>query len=195
MYKRQIRSYTGGGYVDINNTYRPQLPDAKPVSPSFKNQAARIDEVMKQPSSRTKQEMLVTRGITLDKFTAAGFGLPYVPQDLDQFMEIKDALVGQTFRDDGYLSTSYMSGKFSAKTYDYTKHAPAFDKEIRLNIVVPPGTPALNVAKMSATSSKEREIILDRGGEMVVQDMAIRDGKLHVDVVLVSTANTPKETI
>ena len=88
-----------------------------------------------------------------------------------------------------------MSGKFSAKTYDYTKHAPAFDKEIRLNIVVPPGIPALNVAKMSATSSKEREIILDRGGEMVVQDMAIRDGKLHVDVVLVSTANTPKETV
>ena len=190
-----LRSYTGGGYADINNTYRPQLPDAKPVSPSFKNQAARIDEVMKQPSSRTKQEMLVTRGITLDKFTAAGFGLPYVPQDLDQFMEIKDALVGQTFKDDGYLSTSYMSGKFSAKTYDYTKHAPAFDKEIRLNIVVPPGIPALNVAKMSATSSKEREVILDRGGEMVVQDMAIRDGKLHVDVVLVSTANTPKETI
>lgn len=190
-----LRSYTGGGYADINNTYRPQLPDAKPVSPTFKNQAARIDEVMKQPSSLTKQEMLVTRGITLDKFTAAGFGLPYVPQDLDQFMEIKDALVGQTFKDDGYLSTSYMSGKFSVKTYDYTKHAPAFDKEIRLNIVVPPGIPALNVAKMSATSSKEREVILDRGGEMVIQDMAIRDGKLHVDVVLVSTANTPKETV
>lgn len=191
---KALKSYTGGGYVTINDVYRPEQSSLEPLSSTTKAKAAHIDEVMKQPSSRTKQEMIVTRGVKLDKFTAAGFGLPYTPKNLDQFMEVKDSLIGQTFKDDGYLSTSFVNNKVSPGAYDYTKHAPAFDRDIRLNIVVPPGTPALNVAQMSASGPHEREIILDRSSEMVIQGMEIRDGKLHVDVVLVSSANTPKET-
>lgn len=187
-----LRSYTGGGYMEINSTYRPVKPGFPAPNASFKADAALIDEVMKKPESLTKQEMIVTRGVSLDKFTTAGFGLPYTPKTLEEFMEIKDAMVGQVFRDDGYVSTSFAN---NTQKYNYTKHTPAFDKEIRLNIVVPPGTPALNVAQMSASGSSEREIVLDRGSEMVIQDMVMRGGRLHVDVVLVSTANTPKETV
>lgn len=187
-----LRSYTGGGYMEINSTYRPVKPGFPAPKASSKADAALIDEVMKKPESLTKQEMIVTRGVSLDKFTTAGFGLPYTPKTLEEFMEIKDAMVGQVFRDDGYVSTSFAN---NTKKYNYTKHTPAFNKEIRLNIVVPPGTPALNVAQMSASGSHEREVVLDRGSEMVIQDMVMRGGKLHVDVVLVSTANTPKETV
>lgn len=187
-----LRSYTGGGYMEINSTYRPVKPGFPAPKASSKENAAHIDEVMKKPESRTKQEMIVTRGVSLDKFTTAGFGLPYTPKTLEEFMEIKDAMVGQVFRDDGYVSTSFAN---NTQKYNYTKHTPAFNKEIRLNIVVPPGTPALNVAQMSASGSDEREIVLDRGSEMVIQDMVMRGGRLHVDVVLVSTANTPKETV
>jgi hypothetical protein len=189
---KALRSYTGGGYMEINSTYRPVKPGFPAPKASSKEKAALIDEVMKKPESLTKQEMLVTRGVSLDKFTTAGFGLPYTPKTLEEFMEIKDAMVGQVFRDDGYVSTSFAN---NTQKYNYTKHTPAFNKEIRLNIVVPPGTPALNVAQMSASGASEREIVLDRGSEMVIQDMVMRGGRLHVDVVLVSTANTPKETV
>lgn len=187
-----LRSYTAGGYMEINSTYRPVKPGFPAPKASSKADAALIEEVMKKPESLTKQEMLVTRGVSLDKFTTAGFGLPYTPKTLEEFMEIKDAMVGQVFRDDGYVSTSFAK---NTKKYNYANHTPAFNKEIRLNIVVPPGTPALNVAEMSASGSSEREIVLDRGSEMVIQDMVMRGGRLHVDVVLVSTANTPKETV
>ena len=135
--KDALREYTGANYVDINQELR------KTGGKAVQNKAAidAIDSAM-YPVDR---DIMVHRGVSEE-----AFGLPYrfKEEDLQKF-------VGQTIRDEGYLSTSI------GDTAAYNT------KQINLEIEVPKGT---KVAYMKDVTyfDEEDEILLGRASNMEI---------------------------
>jgi hypothetical protein len=115
-------------YVEINGYLR----GSDPGSPAVRHDIDQMDRAM--AGHPTTEDIVVTRGTNLGHI-----GMP------------ADAMVGQTFHDPAYMSTSLgdAAGAFSGK-------------DAVLHLRVPEGTPALYMEKVSAFGDGERELLLGR---------------------------------
>jgi ADP-ribosyltransferase exoenzyme len=77
----------------------------------------------------------------------------------------KDA-VGATIQDDGFMSTSLGA-------------ASRFKSDVVFQIKAPKGTTGMYVEEHTATMG-EHEVILPRGTKMKVEDVTVKDGKIHM---------------
>jgi hypothetical protein len=85
---------------------------------------------------------------------------------LSHFGMDPDAMVGRTFTDDAYMSTS-LGGP-----------APAFaSNDAVLHLRVPEGTPALWVEKVSAFGAGERELLMGRGTRYTITHAIFQNGQ------------------
>lgn len=124
-----LRTYTGGSYSRINGDLRADR---------MNETARKMDKSMYE----VDKDFSVTRGVGPD-----AFDLPYNPT-ADQI----EALVGQTKRDKGYLSTSTR---------------PVFGNRVRVNFEVPKGARGHWVKPISIHSSED-EFLLARGTRFLI---------------------------
>ena len=133
-------------YKEINSYLRGQDPG----SPQVHQTVDQIDQA------------LAGHPIPEDVVISRGTGLSHVgmnPQDM----------VGQTFTEQAYLSTS-LGGP-----------ADAFSgKEAILHMRVPAGTPAIWVENVGAYGAGERELLLGRGLQYHVDRVVFQGGQWHV---------------
>lgn len=94
----------------------------------------------------------IVSGIKVFRGTGAqAFGSPGKDISFDDLKKFE----GKTITDDGFVSTTILDEKSTG--FDYTK------KPIRMEIEVPPGTPALYVSSATPGYSSENELILAAG--------------------------------
>lgn len=138
--------HTGPTYQELNGALRNGPPYPAHLQPHIDN----IDAAL--AGNPLSENVVITRGTGLSHI-----GMD--PQDM----------VGQTFTEDAYLSTS-LGGP-----------APAFDsKDAVLHLQVPAGTPALWVENVSAFGAGERELLLGRGLQYHVDRVVFEGGQWHV---------------
>lgn len=128
-------------YVEINGALR----GTHPMTPEVQAAIDRIDAAL--GGRPVPENVVISRGT----------GLGHIGMDPSD-------MVGRTFTEDAYLSTS-LGGP-----------APAFSgKDAVLHMEVPAGTPAIWVERVGAYGAGERELLLGRGMEYTV-DRAVFDG-------------------
>lgn len=151
--KGAISRYTGRAYGMVNSGLRGQ-PPAHPKQRALYDETVRdLDSALKK--SKLPEAVVVHRDVGDAYIQALG-------ADIEDPAEMK-ALVGKSFRERGYLSTSVGSGTTNMRG------------SVDLAITVPKGYPALNVMQMSGFAADERELLLARGASYVVRD--VRKGK------------------
>lgn len=178
--KLEVYNYTGFGYERTNATARGLI---EPM-PFERNRIAQIDAAIER-AARVPRNVTVTR-------TAAPAAFGNVSK-LDA-----QALVGRTFHDDGFLSTS-VEATGVGEVAD-GKAAPDF----LLRITVPKGTKAIYVSNenagvqnhLSGFGRKENELIVGRGADLRVDRVEVPDDPaapvtLHVTLL----GQTPKEIV
>lgn len=84
--------------------------------------------------------------------------------DLGHFSKDPKSLVGETFIEPGFLSTSL-------------GHAAFNDRDSVMHLTVPAGTPAIYMEKLSAFGGSERELLLARGLKIEIRKVKFRDGQ------------------
>lgn len=131
-------------YVEINGALR----GGGSVPAEVLNHIRLMDEAL--AGRPTPETIIVTRGT----------GLSHIP-------ESPDLMLGNTYSDPAYMSTSLGSPAFSGM-------------EATLHLRVPPGTPALYLEKVSVFGNSERELLLGRGVAYKVESAAEVDGHWHV---------------
>lgn len=138
--------HTGPTYQEINGALR----GSSPMTPEVQAHINDIDNAL--AGNPISEPVVITRGTGLSHI-----GMD--PQDM----------VGQTFTEDAYLSTS-LGGP-----------APAFDsKDAVLHLQVPAGTPGIWVENVSAFGAGERELLLGRGLQYHVDRVVFEGGQWHV---------------
>ncbi|MGW4469676.1 phage minor capsid protein [Nonomuraea sp. NPDC004354] len=139
-----VVNYTGYDYLLINNGLRTgKLTPAEQMR--FDRLVPNIDAAI--ASSRTPEPVLVHRGADSDYGRALG---------VDVFKpETMLALVGKTFTEAGYWSTSVGKGERDGS-------------QISLMIRVPAGYPMLDVMPISKYGESELEVLIQRGATYVV---------------------------
>lgn len=131
------RAYKGSKYVEVNDGLRGRAP----VTPNGERITNELTELMDH--NRTTQEIWVTRAMKPDAFGGKG----------------PDELVGSTFLDPGFMSTTLteqLPPQFTYKGKDKEQHYP-----ITLRLKVPEGTPAYGDAANDVL--KENELTLAPG--------------------------------
>lgn len=148
-----LEKYTGPGYVHINNALRGKTKGSKAVAAT----TADIRTAM----GPTPRNVVSYRSTRPDAF---GFNGRFIPEGEEQ------SLVGRTFHDPGFTSTSI---------------AARSNQPVRLRISVPAGTKAAYVESLSKNRS-EQELLLDAGTHFKITK-AERDARgdtvLYVTVV------------
>jgi hypothetical protein len=160
-----IRAYTGRKYLPVNK----QLREGN-VSEDSQNYIDTLDEIFRK--TPTTPSVIVHRGVDSD----TGFA-DHLGADVDS-PESMHALVGKTFREAGYMSTSVGS-------------QASFNGDIHLMIRVPEGHQALNLMPMSSTGNREREILLRRNTHYVVHAAYQQGDTWHVEAEIVPDNWTP----
>jgi hypothetical protein len=121
-----------------------------PDSPEIRNDIEQIDRAM--AGNPVPEDIVVSRGTGLGHI-----GMP-APD-----------MVGQTFNDPAYMSTSLGDT------------AGAFDgKDAVLHLRVPAGTPALYMENVSAFGNAERELLLGRGMSYRVDRVIWENGQWQI---------------
>lgn len=157
-----IKTYSGSTYEAINDALRNPPPTGR-----VKTLIDHMDDGMKQ--STTPEAIVVHRGVRDGYRHLLGID----PND-EAAMQ---ALVGQTRRETGYLSTSV--GKRAA-----------FDGLFRMMIRVPQGHGAVNMIPLSHYAS-EREMLLRRDTEYVFHAVYKKAGHWYLEVEVVPDGWTP----
>jgi hypothetical protein len=145
-------TYTSNAAYSINAILRGQSKvfDKNPISGQqrtvAKNIVPKLDAMMDK--SKVTEAVQVVRGVELNAFGGE---------------EALLKLVGKTYRDRGYLSTS-LNNKLDTSVYDVA----ASGVPVEMKITVPQGTRALYLGEESDTLG-ERELLLDRGTKMALQ--------------------------
>lgn len=137
-----VKAYTGHLYKAINKGLRG-------VATSLTDQVKKIINGLSNAfrKAKTPEAVIVHRGVGPDFLATLG-AKTNDPASMQ-------GLVGKTFTEQGYLSTS-------------VGRRAAFPKNIYLGIRVPEGHPAINVMPVSHFGDSEREILIDRNSRMVV---------------------------
>ncbi|MFB4301422.1 ADP-ribosyltransferase [Actinomadura sp. NTSP31] len=133
-------------YQEMNG----QLRSGGPIDPEVQRHLDEIDQAL--AGNPIPEDVMISRGTDLGH--------------LD--MDAPD-MIGQSFGDPGYLSTSLggPAGAFAGK-------------DAVLHMRVPAGTPALWVENVSAFGGGERELLLGRGMTFHVDDVIFHDGQWQI---------------
>lgn len=110
-------------------------------------------------NAQALQSAMVPMGVASKVFRGTGaqaFGSPNKNISFDDLKKFE----GKTITDEGFVSTTILDEKSTG--FDYTK------KPIRMEIEVPPGTPALYVSSATPGYSSENELILAAGTSMEI---------------------------
>jgi len=136
---QSMREYTGSMYVDLNK----RLRDGKPPAKGDAKDVANMDKAFAK--SGTTEDIQVYRGVNGAQF--------------------KNLKPGQSIKDPAYTSTTTDANTANV----FTGYG---DNQAMLKITVPKGSKAISADKFTTMKGKggktESEIILDRGGEYVV---------------------------
>ncbi|MFF5981699.1 ADP-ribosyltransferase [Streptomyces olindensis] len=152
--RQALNDYSGDtfpSYKDING-YLREIPDYAKAKPEVMHDIAEMDRVL--ASRPVPDTIMVVRGTDLGYLNLSS------PMDM----------VGQTFPDKGYTSTSL--GDHPVGSFKY--------KEAVMHLRLPKGTPALWLEKVSQYGMDERELLLARGTEYRVTRVFMDGGKVHV---------------
>ncbi|GCB49408.1 ADP-ribosyltransferase [Streptomyces sp. NL15-2K] len=152
--RQALNDYSGDtfpSYKDING-YLRETEGYKDRTPEVSHDIAEMDRVL---SSRPVPDtIMVVRGTDLGYLKLGS------PMDM----------LGQTFPDKGYTSTSLGDHPVGAFK----------DKEAVMHLRLPKDTPALWLEKVSQYGGGERELLLARGTEYKVTRVFMDNGKVHV---------------
>lgn len=181
-----LKTYTNNGYQKINGQLRnnPRFMYGNSVAPQVK----KMDAVMARSS--LKHDMTLVRGTN-----STSLDEDLLMKHLGQSKGLTDAqlknLVGKTFKDDGYFSTSaFRHGAFSGRKYD-------------IEVIAPKGTRGVWVGPKGKTyyggwnsgvsaHTLEMEFILDRGSEFRILSIRSAGGeRIKMKVIIRQTAQDP----
>ncbi|MFE3449634.1 phage minor capsid protein [Nonomuraea sp. NPDC059194] len=166
--REAIVDYTGFDYTLINNGLRGEkLTAAERMR--FDRLVSNIDAAFN--SSRAPEPVLVHRG------TDSGYSRNGLGVDIFQ-PEQMYALVGKTFKEAGFWSTSVGKGERDGN-------------QIQLMIRVPAGYPMLDVMPISKYGEDELEVLLQRGAHYVVHAVYKQLDNWVLEVEIVSDGWTP----
>lgn len=144
--ERALQDYLDRGYEDINEMLRHGKVGFGGDKLETTEEIQQIDSLIDRYTLPETVEVVRTE-------SPSAFGLPrnsYHAEDYDL-----KALEGQTFREDGYLSTSMR-----------TEPATLLRKPIYMKIKVPKGNKAMYVAHEPGALSREQELMIERGAEI-----------------------------
>ncbi len=161
-----LRAYSGRKYGPINR----QLRAGKVTDEQIQGYIDTLDGLF----DRTSPHPAVVAHRGVDSFD--GFA-EFLGADVDD-PESMHNLVGKSFREAGYMSTS-------------VGRQTQFAGDIQLMIRVPEDYPALNMMAESATGAREREVILRRNAHYVVHAAYKRGDYWHIEAEIVPDDWTP----
>lgn len=154
-----IKFYTGTGNQEINKFLNGEL---KEVSPARQKQLSAITKALEK--TITQKDMKVLRGTSLYELEGiTGLKL----RGKSGSAMIKE-LVGNT-----YTKTSFISTTTSEKA------AAIFQKNVRMEILLPKGSKAMSVANISQNMT-EAEVLIQKGAQLQIFDAKVENGKLIV---------------
>lgn len=182
-----VRYYTGNGYEDVNEYLRDDRPE-----PGVPEKVAAIDALIEN-APRVPERITVGRTLV-----ETVFGITKRPENGDpttrntQRQDDIDALIGQTFRDEGFMSTALQSDGFYLNRY-----------EAKLVIDVPPGTKGVYVSghddddprSLAEFGPEENELLLGRGVEYEVTDVALDPATSDITIYLRVTGQNPTKVV
>lgn len=150
-----LRSYTGNDtYQNINGGLR----GTEQLTPE---NAARVKEIQSAlGNSSLPDDMVLYRGTGMDELGA----LKNLPAD---------ELVGKTFTQEGFLSTS-TSESFAGQ----------MTKNLNITIHAPAGSPGLDISAISQYGTREAEILFNSGRQMLITGAEKIDGIMYIIVEL-----------
>jgi len=161
--KDGIRDYTGSQYYEDMNNYLRGKDDF--VSEDVRIKISAVHNALMR--AETPEPLTVYRGTNIDALESM---LPANNFNEFDFYE----LLGQTFKEEGFLSTSAASGS-------------AFEKMVNWTINVPEGANGAYIGHMSR-HQMEAEILFDLGHELIIREISDGpdiDGKIYIKADLV----------
>ena len=165
--KTEIEGYTGSGYVPINGVLREK------INPTPEAKLAYLAEAKQVSSAISKFELndniVVFRGVNLDAFGLVG-GSKIFSTETEKGMK---ALVGTTFVDKGFMSTSAV------------KSAAFNSKDARISINVPKGKGRGAWVKPLSIYSHENEFLLQKGSGLKITKVEKVGGHWEIQADLV----------
>ena len=165
--KNEIEGYTGSGYVAINGVLRGK------VNPTPEAKLAYLEEAKQVSSALSKFELIdnitVFRGVNLDAFGLMS-GDKIFSAETEKGMK---ALVGTTFVDKGFMSTSAV------------KSAAFNSKDARISINVPKGKGRGAWVKPLSIYSHENEFLLQKGSGLKITKVEKVGGHWEIQADLV----------
>ena len=165
--KNEIEEYTGSGYVSINGVLRETSNPPSQVKDSY---LARADNISSALSKfELNDNIVVFRGVNLDAFGLSG-GDDMFSTATEKGMK---ALVGTTFVDKGFMSTSAV------------KSAAFNSKDARISINVPKGKGRGAWVKPLSTYSYENEFLLQKGSGLKITKVEKVGGHWEIQADLV----------
>lgn len=148
-----MTKYTGDNYVNINNSLR----GLETVTPENQLTIKNMQSALSNAS--LPKDMTLYRGTSTE---ALGNLKNLSPEDL----------VGKTFKETGFMSTSTNSSVASG----------TFSGNMQITIEAPSGVHALDISSISQYSN-EAEILFDAGQEMKILTAESKNGVLYITVL------------
>lgn len=165
--KNEIEEYTGSAYVPINGVLRETSNPPSQVKDSY---LARADNISSAISKFELTENIVTyRGVNLDAFGLLG-GDNIFSAETEKGMK---ALVGTTFVDKGFMSTSAV------------KSSAFNSKDAKISINVPKGKGRGAWVKPLSTYFYENEFLLQKGSGLKITKVEKVGGHWEIQADLV----------
>ena len=153
--KQAINKYTGSAYREINGFLRG-LRNASDIIKEIT--IPKLTEGLSQ--GKLNMNTILFRGADIDMFT---------DDFVDRLMGNPQSVVGEVFKDKGFMSTSIASNS-------------AFDKNISLQILAPKGTEGVYVKEFSQFKH-ENEFLLQKGTELKIVKVEMGRDDLHYTMV------------
>lgn len=148
-----LTKYTGDDYININNSLRGM----ETLTPENQATAEAIKSAL--DNSALSQDMTLYRGTSTETLGAL--------QDLSV-----DELVGKTFTEQGFMSTSTNSAV-----------AEGFSGNMQMTIEAAEGAQALNISSISQYATEE-EVLFNAGQEMLITSAEVENSILHITVII-----------
>lgn len=165
---KAIKGYTDNDYIHLNSVLRKGKLDVTDSETQEKISAI-TSAIDKSP---LKEELVTFRGVNMN--TANNFMFPNV--DLRDGKNAREQLLGATFQEDGFFSSSprYQS-QFAG------------GNGVKLTTICPPGTKALYIGKES-NYPYEKELLLQRGTQFEIKDVVV-DNLGYVTEIIMEAVN------
>ena len=160
--KSALQSYTGHGYIEMNDGLREHQGDLSKLSSHTASKIRDLDKVLTPPPGAFKDLALV-RNVSTNP--AKNFG-------------VHSFQVGGVFHDPGYGSAS-----IHGETFDH--------KDIRIEIAVPKGHGGA-WADAAGVNTGEREFLLPRGTHFLVHSIEKQGGKHVIKATAVGSSSIPE---